>query len=355
MDCQASLGRILMVGPRGADRERLQVRFETLGYVCDCVESHEDAIGVMTTMTPDILAIGDTSPSALRLIRDVQATVPSARAIIYGGSPTPEALVEAVRGGASDWISLPEDRARIPERMEQIMARVRAHRGRDAHLEALTENCKRLSEARDEMSDQVDVLCSDLASAYRSMRTQMSDVAMSSEFKAIMSQELDVEDMLRTSLEYILKRIGPTNAVVYLREGDTKYGVGAYVNYQWQDEDLMPMLTDLGGIICEPMSSERDLVQFNDTAEFANAAGGNMQKLAGSEVASFACHNGDECMAVFALFRDADTGFDDEHAATLDVLRAMIAEQLSRIVRIHKRSRPEWPDEPADEGWDLAA
>ena len=354
-DCQASLGRILMVGPRGADRDRLMARFETLGYTCDCVETNEDARGIMTTVKPDILAIGGTSAAALGLIREVQATIPSARGIVYGGSPTPDALVEAVRSGASDWLSLPEDRARIPERMEQIMSRVRAHRGRDAHLEELTENCKRLSEARDEMSDQVDVLCSDLASAYRSMRTQMTDVAMSSEFKAIMSQELDVEDMLRTSLEYILKRIGPTNAVVFLREGDDEYGVGAYVNYQWQDEDLMPMLNSLGGILCGPMSTERDLIRFNDTAEFASAAGGDMKKLAGSEVAAFSCHNGDECMAVFALFRDADTGFDDQHASTLDVLRGMIAEQLSRIIRIHKRSRPEWPDEPADEGWDLAA
>lgn len=354
-DCDTAPGRILMVGPRGMDRDRLMARLETLGYTCDCVETHEDAHGIITTIKPDILAIGDTRTASLRLIREVQAAIPSARAIVYGGSPTPEALVEAVRGGASDWLSLPEDRARIAQRMEQIMARVRAHRGRDAHLEALTENCKQLTEARDEMSHQVDVLCSDLASAYRSMRTQMTDVAMSSEFKAIMSQELDVEDMLRTSLEYILKRIGPTNAVVYLREGDAEYGVGAYVNYQWQDEDLMPMLNSLGGIICSPMSTERDLIRFNDTAEFADAAGGDMRKLVGSEVAAFSCHNGDDCMAVFALFRDAETGFDDQHAATLDVLRGLIADQLSKIVRIHKRSRPEWPDEPADEGWDLAA
>ena len=117
----------------------------------------------------------------------------------------------------------------------------------------------------------------------------------------------------------------------------------------------MPMLRDLGDVVCQPMSSERELILFTDANEFAGTQGGHMKMLEGSDVTAFSCHRGDECLAVFVLFRDANTGFSEHHASTLDVLRALISEQLSQIVRIHKRSRPEWPDEPADEGWDLAA
>ena len=356
-NCSTSFGRFLVIGSPGKDRDRLVLRLETLGYVCETTDSVDLAYSLVSQVEPDILAIASDggNDAAWRFIQEVQESTPCVRAIVYGGAPNPDDVVEAIRSGASDWITLPTDHTRIPERMEQLMARVRAHRGREERLEELAKNCKQLSEARDEMSEQVDVLCSDLASAYRSMRSQMTDVAMSSEFKTLVSQELDVEDMLRTSLEYILKRIGPTNAVVYLKEGDEQYGVGAYVNYQWQDEDLMPMLCELGDVVCKPMSNEHDLIRFEDTSEFANTAGGLMKMIEGADVSAFSCHRGEECLAVFVLFRDAEVGFDDQHAATLDVLRSIIAEQLSQIVRIHKRSRPEWPEEPADEGWDLAA
>ena len=351
-------GKILLLGPESTDRDRLLTQLTTLGYRMTVATSTEAATEELTAEIPDVIAVAfhcDLA-DAMRLVGEVQATNPWVRAVIFGGSPGSADVVEAIRCGASDWISLPDDRGRIPERMQQIMARVQGHRHREARLEELTDTCEQLSAARDEMSDQVDVLCGDLANAYRSMRSQMNDVAMSSEFRAIISQELGVEDMLRTSLEYILKRVGPTNAAVYVRESDSdRYSVGAYVNYQCQPEGMMELLDELGGIICRPMAGERDLIRFDDTREFAEHAGGHLALLADADITAFSCHRDDECLAVFVLFRDETTGFTDEHAATLDVLREIISEQLSQIVHVHKRSACEWPDEPADDGWDLAA
>ena len=358
-NAQRQRGRFHVIGPRCKDRARMVLQLETLGYACEMSDTLDAANTLNESWKPDVLMISSEigSREATAMIRQTQAEWPSVRAVVFGGAPTPDALVEAIRSGASDWISLSTDRSRVPERMEQIMARVRAHRERERQLEQLTDTCEQLTTARDEMSEQVDVLCGDLASAYRTMREQMSDVAMSSEFKALISQELDVEDMLRTSLEFILKKIGPTNAVVYLKEGDKQYGVGAYVNFQWQDTDLMPMLRELGDLVCPAMATEHELVRFDDTSELASELGGDLGMLRGSQLASFSCHRDDEeCMAVFVLFRAADTGFSPEDATTLDVLRTIIAEQLSQIIRVHKRSKPEWPDEPAEDGWgDLAA
>lgn len=355
---QSKRGRFHVIATAGKDRDRMVLQLETLGYTCEMSDTIESARTRNGQWKPDVMMIAAEidQAQAAALIRETQSEWPSVRSVIFGAAPTPDALVEAIRSGASDWINLPTDRSRVPERMEQIMARVRAHREREQQLERLADTCEQLTTARDEMSDQVDVLCGDLASAYRTMREQMSDVAMSSEFKALISQELDVEDMLRTSLEYILKKLGPTNAVVYLNEGDKKYGVGAYVNFQWQDTDLMPTLTELGDLVCPAMSTEHELVRFDDTSELASEVGGALSILGGSQLASFSCHRDDECLAVFVLFRDADTGFSPEDATTLDVLRTIIAEQLAQIIRVHKRSKPEWPDEPAEDNWgDLAA
>ena len=355
---QHACGRFHVIASPGKDRDRMVLQLETLGYVCEMSDSIDKAADLAQSWNADVLMVSSEfcTRESMRFVRETQSTNPCVRAVVFGGAPTPDSIVEAIRNGASDWINLPADRSRVPERMEQVMARVRAHRQREEQLEQLADTCEQLTSARDEMSDQVDVLCGDLASAYRTMREQMSDVAMSSEFKALISQELDVEDMLRTSLEYILKKIGPTNAVVYLQEGDRQYGVGAYVNYQWQDSDLMPMLRELGDLICPAMASEHELVRFDDTSELASEVGGQLGKLSGSQLASFSCHREDECMAVFALFRDEETGFSADEATTIDVLRTIISEQLSQIIRVHKRSKPEWPDEPSEDSWgDLAA
>ncbi len=348
-------GTIVILGPTGRDHDSLVGHLTAAGHACHSAampQGHE----AIDACEPDIIAISANGQSTgLRLLREAQQDRPWLRAIVFGGTPSPSVVVEAIRDGSSDWIDPTADRGRIEERIQQILSRVKAHRNREDQLEELSDTCRKLSEARDEMSDQVDVLCSDLASAYRSMRAQMTDVAMLSEFKALVSQELDVEDMLRTSLEYILKKIGPTNAVVYLREGDDQYGVGAYVNYQWQDMDVTPMLRTLGDVVCNPMSRERELIRFEDANEFADQHGEHMNILHDAEVIAFSAHSGEECLGVFVLFRDAETGFNETHAATLESLRKAIEEQLSQIVRVHKRARPEWPDEPADDGWNLAA
>lgn len=355
-----STGSLLLISPESKDLNGMSRQLDALGYECTAVATIDEAREVLETTNIDIIALasGFVAPGPLRVVREAQSQRPWLRAIVFGGAPNPETVVEAIRQGVSDWINLPVDRSRLPERMQQIMDRVQAHRQREAQLETLEGTCRELTEAKSEMSDQVDVLCGDLASAYKSMHTQMSEVAMSAEFRTLLAQELDVEDMLRTSLEYILKKIGPTNAVVYLQEAPGQYGVGAYVNYQWPDRDLMPTLHVLGDTLCASMTHERSLVRFDDAQAFAAAKGDDAAMLDGSQVVAFSCHRGDtqdECLAIFALFRDASQGFADEHAETLDVLRKIASEQLARIIRVHHRSRPEWPDEPTQQDWDIAA
>ena len=348
---------VMVLGTEGDVRDRLVKLLADMGHACVATNSIDGVRERMAADTAfDLLMIdGSIGQAGLTLIREAQAADPCVRALVYGNNASPIDVVNAIRAGASDFISLPRDIARLPERTEQVLDRVRAHRQRERRVADLSEACAKLKATRDEMSERVDTLCGDLASAYRTMREQISDVALASEFRALLGQELDLEAMLRTALEAMMQRIGPINAAVFLQESPGKWGVGAYVNYQWQDQDIMPMLSRLGQVLGPGMADERGLVRFDDASEFAASEGGDMELLDGSEVAAFSCHRGDECLAVFTLLRDAEEGFDDEHAASIDVMRTIVAEQLSRILRVHRRNANQWPDEPSDENWGMAA
>jgi len=348
---------ILIIGEQADVRTQLATALTGLGHMCvttNAIHAARDAMAGDAAC--DLLLIAASAGSTgLDIIREAQTSDPCVRALVYGASSSPAEVVEAIRSGASDFIVLPRDLDRITERVNQVLGRVQAHRERERRMADLAEACTELQATRDEMSDQVDTLCGDLASAYRTMREQISDVALASEYRALLGQELDLEAMLRTALEAMMQRIGPVNAAVYLQEAPGSWGVGAYVNYQWQDQDIMPMLKRLGEVIGPGMKDEHGLVRFDDTTEFAASEGDEMSLLEGSEIAAFACHRGDECIAVFTLFRESEVGFEDEHAAALDVMRTIVAEQMSRILRVHRRNAMEWPDEPTGDNYGKAA
>ena len=90
---------------------------------------------------------------------------------------------------------------------------VRLRRG-EKKVQRLKRICRRLNSARQDANRQLDVLCNDLVNAYQELADQMSRVSLASEFSSLIRQELDVESLLRTTLEYLLTKTGATNAAV---------------------------------------------------------------------------------------------------------------------------------------------
>ena len=188
---------------------------------------------------------------------------------------------------------------------------------------------------------------------------EANHVAMCSEFKTLLRQELDVEDLLRTALEYLLVKTGPTNAAVFLAGGDGRYGLGAYVNYEHARRTVEPMLQRLCDEACPRIAEEKDLLRFEGVEKFMD--GCEIDPAVAGDVEMIAvpcCHEG-ECLAVMYLFRGADTQFTDEVVETVDALRGILAGQLATLIRVHNRLEESWPEEPSDEieeDWDdLAA
>ncbi|MCH2134216.1 MAG: response regulator [Phycisphaerales bacterium] len=344
---------MLVVGPKSTNRQSLVDHVEEMGHVCLVTSSIDEAWEMLEAHDAIDVVLVDgqaCSRESLRLVRDIQANRSWVRAMVWSDSLDPQLTVDAIRDGASDFLVLPADFQRLNQRIEQLLERVRAARENEQRMVNLLDACRELSESRDEMSEQVDVLCSDLASAYRTMRDQVTDAVMVSEFKTLISQDLDVEDMLRTALEYMLRRLGPTNAVVYLPESSERFGIGAYVNYDMTDRDPMPLYRALGEAICPPLQQESGLVRYEDAEAWARDNGLDATMLANTQVVAFACKCGSETLAIMTFFRSADTPFEDSVAGMLDSLRTVLGEQLGRIVRIHRRGQDEWPKDNDGDG-----
>jgi GAF domain-containing protein len=182
---------------------------------------------------------------------------------------------------------------------------------------------------------------------------QLNDVAMSTEFRTLIKQELDIEALLRTTLEYLLSKTGPTNAAVFLPDQDGHFDLGAYVNYDCPRQTIALLLDHLCQAICPQMAEESDIVTFDDAAQFADWIGLDAGTLDDSQVLAFSCPHEGECLAVVVLFRNRSEPFDEAVASTLDILRHTFADQLDHVIRIHNRARPQWPDEAPDEDPEL--
>lgn len=285
-----------------------------------------------------------------RLAADLRRLQPNASVVVAATAARVDEVTRAMRLGACDFLPGDLDADQVEMRLSQAISRSREVVLRDRSARQLSElgapipSVEQVLEAIDLAdTDEVEGLVSD----------DNRRIAMCSEFRTLLRQELDVEDLLRTALEYLLVKTGPTNAAVFLAGGDGRFGLGAYVNYEHPRRSVEPMLQRLGDDACPRLIDEEEILRFDDAADFMDEC--ELEKPVDGDVEMIAvpCRNDGECLAIMYMFRGEDSPFTDEVASDLDCLRDILAEQLATLIRIHNRMDDAWPDEPADEDeWD---
>lgn len=345
---------ILLVVSEGEIRKRLVGLLELAGHHYICIGRLDTAKSTISGGRFDLMIIELDLPGgdSLELSRIAQKVSPVTKVLFITRDGSETNAIEAMRAGVLDIISEQSSSDILTDRIEIALAKARIERERNERIVILKKICKELNTARHEISEQVDVLCKDLVNAYQDMAEQMDEVAVSSEFKTLLSQELDVEDLLRTALQYLLTKTGPTNAAVFLPDSDQNYGLGAYVNYDCPRESITALLDHLCYSICPQMAMETEIITFDDTQEFCDWIDTDSEFLTDAQVIAFSCMHKEECLAVVVLFRNKSDQFTEDLAGTLDTLRCIFAEQLSNIIKIHHRAKPSWPDEAVDGGLD---
>ncbi|TVQ63686.1 MAG: response regulator [Phycisphaerales bacterium] len=355
----APAARVLLVEPAAKADAHADAALTGHGVECSRVHCAADALAAVTLEPFDLAVVDVRLPDAdgLELAREIINQPGQAPCVILiADAPTLDDATDALRMGAADIVARPIDAHDLTARALRAIAAARAAREQTAEIVRLRRNCRRLNDARQQVTRQIDSLCNDLADAYQELAEQMSQVTLASEFTSMLRNELDVEALLRTSLEFILARSGPTNGAIFLPSNHCDFSLGAYVNYNFPKDTVDVLLDHLADVLAPRFQDENEVLRFTDDEAIAKRLGDDAHWLADSGLIVFSCRHEGECLAVVALFRDNAEPFADDLDAQLRIIGDVFAKQLARVIRIHHRHKPEnaWPgfeeDDSADGG-----
>jgi len=150
--------------------------------------------------------------------------------------------------------------------------------------------------------------------------------------------ELDVEQLLRTSLEYVVEQVGSVNAAVYLPRPSGDLALGAFVGATLPSGEAESILDDLAASVADRGAARETSGLFTSDAELDGVFGGGSYWLERSDVIVTPCRDRDRELAVLLVFRERlGGGLDSSSVDTLESVAAALTCQLSRAVRVHNR------------------
>lgn len=275
--------------------------------------------------------------------------------IVITEKPSLESAIQALRAGACDFVVKPLDLADLSNRIRLALQKQTRAKSHATQVRRLRRLCKKLNQARHEVSQQVDILCNDLVTAYQELACQMNQVVQTSEYGIVIRDELDLEQVLRRTLEYLVDKAGPTNAAIFLPSSMDEYGLGGYVNYDCTPQSADMLLQHLADVMAPRVAEADALVHVTDNAALDAWIADDAAWLHDSHLLAFACRNDNETLAVIALFRDGGEPFDEALVETCQAIGPMLGESLARLIRIHHRHMPEPPFNDEDDDDAMAA
>ncbi|QDU70184.1 GAF domain-containing protein [Mucisphaera calidilacus] len=259
--------------------------------------------------------------------------------VLIADDPTAEQTLAAMRTGVADVLPGSPDRACAEACLRRVLDRLQADRANSDRVRRLRKLCKKLNEARIEVSQQVDVLCSDLVTAYQELAVQMQHMVQSTEYGTVIREELDLEQLLRKTLEHVVEKSGATNAAIYLPSSADEFSVGGYVNVNPDaGEGASDILLDqIADRIPATMQGVEELVHLTDDDAIADWMGADECFLEGNELLAVPCRAEEETLSVLVLFRDRTMPYDERVLETVEAIAPLLGEALAKVIRVHHR------------------
>ena len=300
----------------------------------------------------DLVLIDPCLPdgSGMELAQELDRMQNSAQTILIIDEPSLDRAIEAFRAGAVDIIVKPINLQELNERVYVALNRRKSNRQQERRIQRLRRICKKLDGVRQEVAQQVDVLCKDLVTAYQELADQMQHAVRTSEYASLIKSELDLESLLRTTLEYLIEKCGPCNVAIFLPSTSGEYELGGYVNYDCTMDSADMMLQHMADIVA-PLVAERNTpIHLTDNQMLTDWIGDDFIYLTDNHVLAFPCRcdpsqmhaqntsqSDDKSLASIILFRDSLHPFDTDLIDTLSAIGSLFGVALEKVIRIHHR------------------
>ena len=257
----------------------------------------------------------------------------------------------AVRLGAIDYLTEPDDDVALRRAVRRGLEKGIKSRRQASRLSRLRRLCDKLDRANRDVSKQVDTLCKDLISAYQELAGQMKNVVESTEYASLVRDELDLENVIRRTLEHLVDKAGPTNCAIFLPATADEYSVGGYVNYDCDSDAGELVLSHLADALAPWVAELGKLESLDTNRALEDAFGEDADLVLDRALIAFPCLHENEPLAVVALFRDQQEPFDEAMHEVCESVGPLLGQALGRVIKIHHRALPDdLEDAPDDDG-----
>ena len=319
----------------------------------DRVQSASDAISWIRGRSIDMIVIDQAmiGERTARLVATLRGKFPSAGIVLVGELPSASIVAEFFRMDITDWID-PEhwaNQALISNRVASEIEKAMIDRVSCERLVVLENAYRRLTQERKSLEEKLGGACANLAGAEESARDREGIASMQTECRMLLVQESEVESIVELSTQYLIARVGPTNAAIFLQD-QGQYRLAGYVRDDLARRAAGGLVDHLASLWCARIAVHSGVVRFGPSeppsARFAEFAG----VLPGRSVFAFACPNLDSTTGgpVVVLFRDGQRPFSSDLKNVALAVGPAFTSGLARVRRILTRAQPEWPKESPD-------
>jgi response regulator of citrate/malate metabolism len=311
--------------------------------------SVEQARHVLAAQSVELLVTDVHLPdgSGMALLPELRQRHPTAGAIVITGSPSLDGVINAMRGGAIDFVPKPFTPTVLLERVRGALARQALAAREEVRFRKLKEAVKRLNASRKLISKKVDLLCNDLVSAYGELSRQLDGVRTQEGFRKYIANAKDLEQLLCHAMDWLLRQLGYANVAVWLTGEDGEFQLGAYMKYTVAGE---PMLVDAIKRVLLPVAVRDGAIHLKGDELSDKLTPQELHYLKGQDVVAVNCTYLGESLAAVVFFRDAKAPFSQDDDALLKTISPIFAVALASVVRDAKADDDEDGETPFSEG-----
>lgn len=182
----------------------------------------------------------------------------------------------------------------------------------------------------------------DFVNAFEAIDARTDAAVAAAELRGILNLDLDMESALTVTMEHMLARFRPANAVIWLCNGRGDHAVAAFGSSDVRQAQAEASLSIVGREACPLLGTEPVATEFESALDAVTAPPPGGGVLAGRRaLMAPVVHRGQRFGATMA-FQSADLPWAPNAAHTLAAISALLGEHIDRISRIVVHRSASW-------------